>query len=154
MPILYNFHILLASFYTIFWDYHIDPVPSASSYLLHVLCFAKTPYQTESKRDKNGRRIFLEYLENMGRKIHARRFSRGARGRGRAPPPGRAFDPCGALVTRLLLFFCRKKANFQEKILVKVSVQSELRMSIYIRNSERAARESAETERDRETDPI
>ena len=51
-------------------------------------------------------------------------------------------------------FFGRKKANFQEKIWVKVLIQSELRISIYIRNGERAEEESAETERDRETDPI
>ena len=33
-------------------------MPSASSCLLHVLCFIETQYQTESKRDKNGRRFF------------------------------------------------------------------------------------------------
>ena len=37
---------------------------------------------------------------------------------------------------------------------MKVSVQSELRISIYIRNGERAAEENAETERYGETDPI
>ena len=48
-----------------------------------------------------------------------------------------------------MLFFCRKKANFREKILAKVSVQSELRISIYIRNGERAPEQKAETQRDR-----
>ena len=38
--------------------------------------------------------------------------------------------------------------------MAKVSVQSELRISIYIRNGERAARENAKTGRYRETDPI
>ena len=33
-------------------------MPSASSCLLHVFCFAEYPYQTESKRDKNWRRFF------------------------------------------------------------------------------------------------
>ena len=37
---------------------------------------------------------------------------------------------------------------------MKVSIQSELRISIYIRNGERAEYQNAETERDRETDPI
>ena len=34
-------------------------MPSASSCLLHVLCFAETPYQTESKRDKTDGEYFL-----------------------------------------------------------------------------------------------
>ena len=38
--------------------------------------------------------------------------------------------------------------------MAKISVQSELRISIYIRNGERAAEQNAETERNRETDPI
>ena len=84
-----------------------------------------------------------------------KRCPRWARGRGRAPPPGRAPDPRGPPVRRLLLSFGRKRANFQKKkISAKVSIQSELRISIYIRNGERAAEENAETERDRETDPI
>ena len=51
-------------------------------------------------------------------------------------------------------FFVCKKANFWEKISAKVSIQSELRISRYIRNGERAESQNAETERDRETDPI
>ena len=50
--------------------------------------------------------------------------------------------------------FDRKKANFRGKITAKVSIQSELRISGYIRNGERAESQNAETERDRETDPI
>ena len=38
--------------------------------------------------------------------------------------------------------------------MAKVSIQSELRISGYIRNGERAESQNAETERDRETDPI
>ena len=102
----------------------------------------------ESKRDKNGRRIFLEYLENMGRRINARRCPRWPRGRGRAP------DPRGPLVRWLMPYFGRKKANFWKKIWEKVSIQSELRISRYKRNDARADSENAETERDRETDPI
>ena len=51
-------------------------------------------------------------------------------------------------------FFGHKKTNFWKKIWAKVSIQSELRISIYTRNGERAADENAETERDREIDPI
>ena len=53
-----------------------------------------------------------------------------------------------------MLFFCRKKANFMRKIWAKDSTQSELRISGYKRNGERAAEQNAETERDREIDPI
>ena len=68
-------------------------------------------------------------------------------------PPGRAPDPRGPPVRRFLLFFGRKKANFQRKISGKVSIQLELRISGYIRNGERAEYQNAETERDRGTDP-
>ena len=54
----------------------------------------------------------------------------------------------------MTLFFCRKKANIRKKITAKVSGQSELRISIYIRNGEIGPDENAETERDRETYPI
>ena len=63
-------------------------------------------------------------------------------------------DPRGHPIRRLMPFFRRKKANFWKKIMAKVSVQSELRISIYIRNGERAAEQNAETERDKETDPF
>ena len=53
-----------------------------------------------------------------------------------------------------MIFFCRKKANFWRKIWAKVSTQSELRISGYKRNDERAKSGNAETEGDRETDPI
>ena len=129
-------------------------MPSASSCLLHVLCFAETPYQTESQRNKNGQRIFLEYLENMGRRINARRCPRWPRGRGHTLGGGHAPNPHGHPVRQLMLFFCRKKDNFWRKTWAKVSIQSELQISRYKRNGARAESENAETERDRETDPI
>ena len=67
---------------------------------------------------------------------------------------GRAPDPCGPLIRRLLLYFGRKKANFWKNIWAKVSIQSELRISGYKRNGERAESKNAETEKDREIDPI
>ena len=62
--------------------------------------------------------------------------------------------PPGALVRRLMPVFGRKKANFWKKIWAKVSIQSELRISGYKRNGARAESQSAETERDKEIDPI
>ena len=72
----------------------------------------------------------------------------------RAHPPRRALGSRGPPVRRLTLFFCRKKANFMRKIWAKDSTQSELWISGYKRNGARAESESAETERDREIDPI
>ena len=88
-------------------------MPSASSCLLHVLCFAEYPYQTESKRDKNERSLFLEYLENCGRKNPRETVPEVATREG-APlaPHGRAPDPRGPPIRRLMPFFGRKKANF------------------------------------------
>ena len=83
-----------------------------------------------------------------GKKINTRWCPREPRGRGRAP------NPSGHPVRRLMLFFRRKKANFRKKIVAKVSIQSELLISGNIRNGERAESGNAETERDRETDPI
>ena len=51
-------------------------------------------------------------------------------------------------------YFGRKKANFWKKIWAKVSIQSELWISRYKRNGARAESQNAETERDREIDPI
>ena len=73
---------------------------------------------------------------------------------GRAPGGRRALDPRGHPVRWLTLFFCHKKANFMRKIWVKDSPQSELWIFGYKRNGEGAESGNAETERDRETDPI
>ena len=121
-------------------------MPSASSCLLHVFGFAEYPYQTESKRDKNGRSLFLENMENYGRKINANQCPRWSQGRGRACPPGRAPYPREPTVRRLMLCFCHKKANIRKKITTKVSGQSELRISIYTRNGETEPEQNAKTE--------
>ena len=62
-------------------------------------------------------------------------------------PPGRAPDPRGPPVRRLIPFFGRKKANFWKTIWAKVSVQSKLRISRYKGNSEGVESENVETER-------
>ena len=125
-------------------------MPSASSCLLYVFGFAEYPYQTESKRDKNGRRIILEYLGFSGGRINAKRCPRWLGDRGRALPPGRTLDSRGPPVRRLTLLFCRKKANFTRKIWAKDSPQSELRISRYKGNGqgvESGNVENTETER-------
>ena len=66
---------------------------------------------------------------------------------GHALPPGRALDSRGPPIRQLMLFFCRKKANFTRKIWAKDSPQSELRISRYKGNGEGAETEDAETER-------
>ena len=73
---------------------------------------------------------------------------------GGAPPLGRPPYPREPTVRELTLFFCRKKLIFGKKITAKVSGQSELRISIYIRNGETKPEENAEPERNREIDPI
>ena len=108
-------------------------MPSASFCLLHVFGFAEYPYQTESKRDKYERSLFLENMENSEGKS-TRTSARGGHEAG--PPLGRAPYPREPTVRRLTLFFCRKKANIQKKITAKVSGQPELQISIYIRNGE------------------
>ena len=70
-------------------------MPNASSCLLHVLCFAETQYQTESKRGKNGRRIILEYLGFSRGRINAKRCPRWPRDRG-TPSPRARLTPWGA----------------------------------------------------------
>ena len=68
MPIFFNFHILLATFYTIFGTNILlqcrVPVPICCMfYVSQNIHIKRNP-----KRDKNGRSLFLEYLENSGRK--------------------------------------------------------------------------------------
>ena len=65
-------------------------MPSASSCLLHVFCFTEYPYQTESKRDKNGRSLFLENMENLEGKS-TRTSARGGHETGGAPPRARPY---------------------------------------------------------------
>ena len=129
-------------------------MPSASSCLLHVFCFAETQYQTESKRDKNGRRFFWNIYDFWEVKS-TRDGARGGHEKGahahsrwaRPHPPGRAWHSLGPPVRQMMLFFCRKKANFMRKIWAKDSPQSELRISRYKGNGEGVESENAETER-------
>ena len=44
-------------------DWPIDPVPSASSYFLHVFCIAEYPYQTKSKCNKFYEELFCNICD-------------------------------------------------------------------------------------------
>ena len=72
-----------------------------------------------------------------------RTSARGGHEAGGRPTLGRVPYPREPIERQLTLFFCRKKANIRKKIMAKGSGQSELRISIYIRNGERAAEENA-----------
>ena len=70
--------------------------------------------------------------------------------RGAPQGVGHALGPHGHSVRRLVPFFRRKKANIRIEIVLKISAQSELRISGNLRNGEREESESAETEANRE----
>ena len=101
MPILYNFHILLATFCTIFGTNILIQCLVLVPVCCMFFCFAENPYQPESKRNKNWRRFILEYLWILGSGI----IGDGARGGhevGGAPQGvRRAPDPRGHLEVSL-----------------------------------------------------
>ena len=118
-----------------------------------VCCMFLVSQNIHIKRNPNGIKIDGAYFWNIW-KIPEEKSTRGcARGvheAGGVPAtPGRAPDPRGPPVRRLMPFFGRKKDNFWKKIWAKVSIQSELRISRYKRNGARAESQNAETERDR-----
>ena len=122
-------------------------MPSASSCLLDVFCFAENPYQIESKRDKNRRRFFWNICD-FWEEESTRYDARGGHEAGGTPQGiRRAWHPRGPPVRRLTLFFCYKKANFMRKIWAKDSPQSELKISRYKANDEGVESENAEIER-------
>ena len=63
-------------------------MPSASSCLLHVLCFAETQYQTESKWDKTDGELFWNIYDFWEVKS-TRDGARGGHEAGGAPEGGR-----------------------------------------------------------------
>ena len=153
MPIFYNFHIFLATFYSIFGTKILNqcPVP------VPVCCMFLVSQNIHIKRSPNGIKtdgayfwkIWKIWKENQREPVPEVVMRQGG-----APPLRARPYPREPTVRRLTLFFCRKKANIRKKITAKVSGQSELRISIYTRNGETEPGENAETERDRETDPI
>ena len=154
MPIFYNFHILLATFYTIFGTNILIqcPVP------VPVCCMFFVSQNIHIKRSPNGIKTDGDFFWNIydfWEEESMRDDARGAHEVGGAHQGGRrALDSPRPLVRWLTLFFFRTKENFTRKIWAKDSPQSELWISDYKRNGEGAESENAETERDREIDPI
>ena len=147
MPILFNFHILLATFYTIFGTNILIqcPVP------VPVCCMFYVSQKPHIKRSPNGIKAGGELFWNICDFWELESLQTESRG-GHNPPGSdpwawRVVVGCAHLVRRLELYFGRKKANFLKKIWVKVSIQSELRISGYLRNGEGVESKNAETER-------
>ena len=143
MPILFNFHILLATFYIIFGTNILIQCPLP----VPVCCMFFVSHKPNIKRSPNGIKTDGEYFWNIWRIWEEEPTQDGVRGG--HEEGGRAFPPRGPPVRQLLLYFCRKKANFRRKIWAKVSIQSELRISGYKRNGERA---ESRTQKQRETE--
>ena len=147
MPILFNFHILLATFYTIFGTNILIqcPVP------VPVCCMFYVSQKPSIKRNPNGIKTDGELFWNIwdfSEEESTRNGARGGQETGGAPtPPGHAWHSHGPPVMQLMPFFFCKKANFMRKIWAKDSPQSELRISGYKGNGEGAESENAETER-------
>ena len=147
MPIFFNFHILLATFYSIFGTNILIqcPVP------VPVCCMFYVSQKTNIKQSPNGIKTDGELFWNIWDFSEEESTRNGVRGGhktgGHALPPGRVLDSRGPPVRRLMPFFCRGKANFTRKIWAKDSPQSELRISRYKGNGEGVESENAETER-------
>ena len=94
-------------------------MPSASSCLLHVF----VSQNIHIKRSPNGIKIDGDFFWNIYGFWEEKSTRDGARGRheagGALHPPGRAPDPRGHPVRRLMPFFRRKKANIQIEIVLK-----------------------------------
>ena len=119
MPILFNFHMLLATFYTIFGTNILIqcPVPVPVCYMFFV------SQKTHTKRSPNGIKTDADLFWNICEfwEVESPRDSaRGGHGVGSAPQGvRRAPDPCGHPVRRVEPFFRRKKANFRIEIVLK-----------------------------------
>ena len=113
MPIFYNFHILLATFYTIFGTNILIQFPVPAPFC----CMFYVSQNIHIKRNPNGIKMDGAYFWNIWKIPEEKSTRDGARGgneAGGAPQGGRrAPDPRGHPVRRLEPFFRHKKANFQ-----------------------------------------
>ena len=116
-----------------------------------VCCIFFVSPKTHIKRSPNGTKTDRELFWNIYDFWEVKSTRDGARGGqeiGGAPQGGRrALDSPENSIRWLMLFFCRKKANFMRKIWAKDSPQSELRIFGYKRNGEGVESENAETKR-------
>ena len=112
MPILYNFHLLLETFYTIFGTniliQFLVPVP--------VCCMFFVSQKIHIKQSPNGRKTNGDFFWNIyefGKKNQCETMPEGAMRQ------GRALGPRSHSVRRLVPFFRRKKANIRIEIVLK-----------------------------------
>ena len=147
MPIFYNFHILLATFYTILGTNILIrcPVP------VPVCCMFYVSQKPHIKRSPNGIKTDGELFWNIcdfWEENQCETVPEVATSVGPTTTTGRRSPhPRGPPVRRLMLYYGRQKANFWKMIWAKVSIQSELRISRYKGNDARAELQNAETER-------
>ena len=119
MPILFNFHILLATFYTIFGTNILIqcPVP------VPVCCMFFVSKKIHIKRSPNGIKTdgdFFGIYVIFGKKNKCEIMPEGATRQGRAPQGVRhTLGRRGHLIRRLVPFFRCKKDNIQKKIVLK-----------------------------------
>ena len=109
MPIFYNFHILLATFYIIFGTKILIQCPVSVA----ICCMFYVSHKIHTKRSPNGIKTDGEYFWNICEIWEEESTRDGARGGHEAG--GRAPDPHGPPVRQLMPFFGRRKANFWEK---------------------------------------
>ena len=118
MPILYNFHIFLATFYMIYWTNILIqcPVP------VPVCCMFFVSQKIHIKRSPNGIKTdgdFFGIYVIFGKKNQRETMPEGATRQGRAPGGRRAPDPRGHPVRWFMPFFRCKKANIRIEIVLK-----------------------------------
>ena len=87
MPILYHFHIFLATFYMIYWTNLLIQCPVPVSVFPLFQCFAEKEYQTESKRNETFWRSYVWKESNPGDMESTSRKQRGRHEAGGAPTP-------------------------------------------------------------------
>ena len=115
MPILYNFHILLATFYMIYWTNLLIqcPVP------VPIFCIFFVLQKIHIKRNPNAIKFYGELFWNICDFWELESPQTVARGGhnppGRARGARRAVVGCAHLVRRLDLYFWRKEAYIQKK---------------------------------------
>ena len=119
MPILYNFHILLATLYTIFGT----NILVQCQVLVPVCCMFYVSQNIHIKWNPNGIKTGGTYFWDIWKIPEEKSTRDGARGGHeagwRACPPRRAPDPRGPPIRRLVPFFCRNKSNFRIEIVLK-----------------------------------
>ena len=119
MPILYNFHIHLATFYTIFGTNILIqcPVP------VPVCCMFFVSQKTHTKRSPNRIKTYGDLFWNLYKFWEVESSQDDARGGHEAggAPQGvrRALAPRGHPVRRLVPFFRRKETNIRIEIMLK-----------------------------------